>query len=126
MRFLWVEDFNEDKGDRAALETRWKEYFGLDEVIIKEDLKSALEYLDDRENFADFDGVLLDIRFPSGGEGIYEQYFSGIITPKLYRDYLEEGTGILLYLALALTRATTRSGSPLSPAMWTRETPCDP
>ena len=41
MRFLWVEDFNEDKGDRAALETRWKEYFGLDEVIIKEDLKSA-------------------------------------------------------------------------------------
>ncbi len=102
MRFLWVEDFNEDKGDRAALETRWKEYFGLDEVIIKEDLKSALEYLDDRENFADFDGVLLDIRFPSGGEGIYEQYFSGIITPKLYRDYLEEGTGILLYLALAL------------------------
>ena len=54
MRFLWVEDFNEDKGDRAALEARWKEYFGLDEVIIKEDLKSALEYLDNRENFADF------------------------------------------------------------------------
>lgn len=102
MRFLWVEDFNEDKGDRAALEARWKEYFGLDEVIIKEDLKSALEYLDDRENFADFDGVLLDIRFPSGGEGIYEQYFSEIVTKKMYGDYLENGTGILLYLALAL------------------------
>lgn len=102
MRFLWVEDFNEDKGDRAALEARWKEYFGLDEVIIKEDLKSALEYLDDRENFADFDGVLLDIRFPSGGEGIYEKYFSEIVTKKMYGDYLENGTGILLYLALAL------------------------
>ena len=86
MRFLWVEDFNEDKGDRAALEARWKEYFGLDEVIIKEDLKSALEYLDDRENFADFDGVLLDIRFPSGGEGIYEKYFSEIVTKKMYGD----------------------------------------
>lgn len=102
MRFLWVEDFNEDKGDRTALEARWKEYFGLDEVIIKEDLKSALEYLDDRENFADFDGVLLDIRFPSGGEGIYEKYFSEIVTKKMYGDYLENGTGILLYLALAL------------------------
>ncbi len=102
MRFLWVEDFNEDKSDRAALEARWKEYFGLDEVIIKEDLKSALEYLDDRENFADFDGVLLDIRFPSGGEGIYEKYFSEIVTKKMYGDYLENGTGILLYLALAL------------------------
>lgn len=102
MRFLWVEDFNEDKGDRAALEARWKEYFGLEEVIIKEDLKSALEYLDDRENFADFDGVLLDIRFPSGGEEIYEKYFSGIITHDLYKDYRENGTGILLYLALAL------------------------
>lgn len=102
MRFLWVEDFNEDKGDRTALEARWKEYFGLDEVIIKEDLKSALEYLDDWENFADFDGVLLDIRFPSGGEGIYEKYFSEIVTKKMYGDYLENGTGILLYLALAL------------------------
>lgn len=102
MRFLWVEDFNEDKGDRAALEARWKEYFGLDEVIVREDLKSALEYLDDREHFADFDGVLLDIRFPSGGGEIYRQYFSGIITEKLYRDYEEGGTGILLYLALAL------------------------
>lgn len=102
MRFLWVEDFNEDKGDRTALEARWKEYFGLDEVIIKEDLKSALEYLDDRENFADFDGVLLDIRFPLGGEGIYEKYFSEIVTKKMYGDYLENGTGILLYLALAL------------------------
>lgn len=99
---MWVEDFNEDKGDRTALEARWKEYFGLDEVIIKEDLKSALEYLDDRENFADFDGVLLDIRFPSGGEGIYEKYFSEIVTKKMYGDYLENGTGILLYLALAL------------------------
>ena len=102
MRFLWVEDFNEDKGDRTALEARWKEYFGLEEVIIKEDLKSALEYLDDRENFADFDGVLLDIRFPSGGDGIYEKYFSEIVTKKMYGDYLENGTGILLYLALAL------------------------
>ena len=60
------------------------------------------QYLDDRENFADFDGVLLDIRFPSGGEGIYEKYFSEIVTKKMYGDYLENGTGILLYLALAL------------------------
>ena len=37
MLFLWVDDFNEDKCDRTALEARWKEYCGLDEVIIKED-----------------------------------------------------------------------------------------
>lgn len=103
MRFLWVEDFNEDQGDREFLEARWRNYFELGNVIILEDLKSALEYLDNREHYENFDGVLLDIRFPAGGndDGLYEEYFSHIVTREKFDQYLEDGTGILLYLALA-------------------------
>lgn len=107
MRFLWVEDFDSGDGRSEALKARWLKYFRLGEPVIKENMRDALMYLEDREHFRTFDAVLLDIRFPAGGddraaEQIYRDYFSKIITRELFFRYRDFGSGILLYLALVM------------------------
>ncbi|MVX66952.1 hypothetical protein GKZ28_25170 [Clostridium chromiireducens] len=106
MRFLWVEDFNEDSGDKITLKNNWIKYFDLkdDKLIDHETLKSVLEYLDNEENLYEFDYILIDIRFPLGSSDLYEKYFKEIITEEVFYKYAdkESGTGILLYLALTL------------------------
>lgn len=104
MRFLWIEDFDKGKGDKERLKGEWSGYFGLGEPVIREDMAQALGYLETRENFKEFDAVILDIRFPAGGEEdqVYEKYFSSIVTRELFDRYVEQGSGILLYLALVL------------------------
>ena len=107
MRFLWVEDFDSGDGRSEALKARWLKYFRLGEPVIKENMRDALMYLEDREHFRAFDAVLLDIRFPAGGddraaEQIYRDYFSQIITRELFFRYRDSGSGILLYLALVM------------------------
>lgn len=100
MRFLWVEDFNDDSGDRDELQSDWMKYFNLKDVVIKETMDEALEYLEHPDHFKQFDGVLLDIRFPIIEETVYEKYFSKFVTRDLYDQYQDSGAGILLYLAL--------------------------
>lgn len=100
MRFLWVEDFNYDNPNRDGLKQTWMEYFGLEDVIIRETLDEALEYLEFPDHFRQFDGILLDICFPVIGNDVYEKYFSRFVTRELFDEYRENGAGILLYLAL--------------------------
>ncbi len=107
MRFLWVEDFDNGSGRSEALKAKWLKYFRLGEPVIRETMRDALAYLEDREHFRAFDAVLLDIRFPVGGddraaEQVYRDYFSQIITHELFLRYRDSGSGILLYLALVM------------------------
>ena len=107
MRFLWVEDFDNGSGRSEALKASWLKYFRLGEPVIRENMRDALVYLEDREHFRAFDAVLLDIRFPVGGddraaEQVYRDYFSQIITHELFLRYRDSGSGILLYLALVM------------------------
>ena len=100
MRFLWVEDFDNDNPGREELKSAWMRYFGLEDVMVKETLDEALEYLESPDHFKQFDGILLDICFPITGDDVYEKYFSRYVTQELYDEYEKSGAGILLYLAL--------------------------
>lgn len=104
MRYLWVEDFN-DEGNidtEKELEERLKDFFDLqnDKVIEKRTLSSAIEFLENKDNMDQIDAILIDIRFPEGKEDIYLKYFSEIVTYKFYDENIEEASGILLYLLL--------------------------
>lgn len=79
MRYLWVEDFNEGSITEGELEERLREFFDLnnDKIIIKKDLYSAIEFLENKDNIHEIDAFLIDIRFPKGkAENIYQDYFS--------------------------------------------------
>ncbi len=106
MKYLWIEDFNGGK-DRNELEKHWRQYYGLDnsELIIKTNLKDALEYINDFPE--GFDAVLLDINFPitlsqNSDEVIYNQYLENIITREFYEKNKTTGAGMLLFLYLIL------------------------
>lgn len=100
MKFLWVEDFNDGSGDKDELQRAWMKYFNLKDVVLKETMDEALEYLECPDHFRQFDGILLDIRFPIIGAEVYGKYFSRFVTRELYDKYQNSGAGILLYLAL--------------------------
>lgn len=105
MRYLWVEDFNDENNDnmKEELRERLEDFFDLqnDKIIIKETLSSAINFLEDRENFDQIDAVLIDIRFPEGTENeLYDRYFRNIVTRKFYTNNIEDASGIMLYLLL--------------------------
>lgn len=105
MRYLWVEDFNDndDNDIETELKARLMNFFDLhdDKVIVKKTLSSAIAFLEDKDNLAQIDAVLIDIRFPKGDEDeLYSRYFSDIVTQKFYDDNIEDASGILLYLLL--------------------------
>ena len=113
MRYLWVEDFGEDSEDQEDKQYQWEEYFGIEDNILIYSLEDALKCLDCFENRANFDAVLLDIRFPVLSDesifsisDIYKKYFENIITEKTFYKYAESdvmsdaSSGILLFLAL--------------------------
>lgn len=105
MRYLWVEDFNDEgNGDTdTELKERLTDFFDLqnDKVINKMTLSSAIEFLEMKENFDEIDAVLIDIRFPEGTNGnLYNEYFSDIVTPEFYAQNIEDASGIMLYLLL--------------------------
>ena len=113
MRYLWVEDFGEDSEDQEDKRELWEKYFEISENVLVYSLEEALVYLDDADNLADFDMILLDIRFPVlkdesafDIDQIYKKYFSDIITRGMFDKYAESeelqdaSSGILLFLAL--------------------------
>ena len=113
MRYLWVEDFGEDSEDQEDKQDEWEQYFGIEDNILKNSLEDALSFLDNLENHIKFDAVLLDIRFPVLSDnsiideiGIYNTYFSKIITEDMFQKYAssdvmkDASSGILLFLAL--------------------------
>lgn len=105
MRYLWVEDFNDEGNEdtKEELRERLEEFFDLqnDKIIKQEDLSSAIKFLEDKENFDEIDAVLIDIRFPEGDESkLYDKYFRNIVTRKFYTNNIEDASGILMYLLL--------------------------
>ena len=113
MRFLWVEDFGEDSEDQEDKKEQWEKYFAIEDTILFTNLEDVLVFLDNYENKAKFDIILLDIRFPvlSGESGrekeeIYKIYFSSFITREIFDKYVssemmkDASSGILLFLAL--------------------------
>lgn len=105
MRYLWVEDFNVNENNETdkELEKHLIEFFDLenDELIIKGDLTSAIEFLEVKDNFSLIDAVLIDIRFPMGiDKEIYNKYYKDIVTLKFFEENMNDASGIMLYLLL--------------------------
>lgn len=103
MRYLWVEDFNDGSETELELKQRFKDFFDLqnDKLLIKKDLSSTIEFLEDSNNMHKIDAILIDIRFPQGStEDIYDKYFNGIVTREFYNKNIEDASGIMLYLLL--------------------------
>lgn len=105
MRYLWVEDFNdESNGDTVKeLQERLIDFFDLqnDKLIVKQDLSLAIDFLENRENFDEIDAVLIDIRFPEGyREDLYITYFKDIVTYDFYDNNILYASGIMFYLLL--------------------------
>ncbi len=124
MRYLWVEDFNNDASERTKNEEYWTKYFKINksECTFKENLEETLIYLEEPKNHGNFDAVLIDIRFPvlkynskRTLDDIYEIYFSKRITKELFTEYAGEkdghnsnaSAGFLLFLALILNYGYT-------------------
>ena len=105
MRYLWVEDFN-DEGNSSTdreLEIRLKEFFDLndDKVIVRKTLSSAIDFLENDGSSEEIDAVLIDIRFPEGNiKNLYSLYFQDIMTSEFYSTNIEYASGIILYLLL--------------------------
>lgn len=116
MRFLWIEDCDGGSSTKDIDIKRWKDYFGIVNDPIFRTLEEVLVFLEKKENWKDFDAVLIDIRFPvcSGGKDnnleIFKKYFKNIITEERFEEYTQviggkkqdASSGILLYLALVL------------------------
>lgn len=103
MRYLWVEDFNDGSETGDELKEHLVNFFDLqdDKLVIKNDLSTAIDYLENRDNFSDIDAILIDIRFPLGSnKDIYEKYFKDIVTLKFYENNIDSASGIMLYLLL--------------------------
>ena len=105
MRYLWVEDFN-DEGNSSTgeeLEIRLKEFFDLndDKVIVRKTLSSAIDFLENDESLEEIDAILIDIRFPEENiKDLYSLYFQDIMTLEFYSTNMEYASGIMLYLLL--------------------------
>lgn len=109
MRYFWAEDFNEDAETGDKLEEKLRIFFGLssNNTINKKNLKTMIEYLENKRNFRKIDAFLLDIRFPvnevekdKSKNEIYEKFFREFITEKMYNDNIDDAPGLLLYLLL--------------------------
>lgn len=109
MRYFWAEDFNEGKEDAGKLEEKLRLYFDLpiDKTVNKKDLKSMLQYLEEKKNFRKIDAFILDIRFPVSEsetekikDEIYEHFYQKFITRDMYDNNIEDAPGLLLYLIL--------------------------
>lgn len=103
MRYLWIEDFNDGSDTGDELKEKLLDFFDLydDKLVIKNDLSSAIEYLENRDNFSDIDAILIDIRFDQGSnEDIYEKYFKDIVTLEFFENNINDASGIMLYLLL--------------------------
>lgn len=103
MRYLWVEDFNDGSETEDELKKRLVNCFELDNdlVVIKSDLTSAIEFLENKNNFHVFDAIMIDIRFPAGNDSnLYEKYFSDFVTRNFYDNNINDASGIMLYLLL--------------------------
>lgn len=104
MKILWVEDFDGGKS-RQVSKPLYLDYFNLNEshMIIKENLRKALEYIRNEPN--SFDLILLDIdlkpQFNENKKGIYTAFFEGILTESFFdKHFTNNDGGILLYLYL--------------------------
>lgn len=105
MRYLWVEDFNDEGNADNSDELREHliDFFDLEEdkLIIKNDLLSAITFLEESDNLSLIDAILLDIRFPEGRDSnIFNRFFKGIVTEEFYKNNINDASGILLYLLL--------------------------
>lgn len=108
MRYLWIEDFNDGTITEKDLEETLKSFFYLndDRVIIKKDLLSAINFLENKEeyNIHKIDAFLIDIRFPerykNSEEDVYQKYFRDIITSDFFEQNIEDASGILFYFFL--------------------------
>lgn len=108
MRYLWVEDFNDEKNSSTMdeLKETLVRFFDLqiDRVIVKGTLSSAISFLENGENLDKIDAILIDIRFPEKDENeeseLYLKYYSDIVTKEFYKQNIEDASGILLYLLL--------------------------
>lgn len=107
MRYLWVEDFNDNDNHLnqtvEELEERFRDFFDLnnDKIIIKKDLSSAIEFLEKKDNLYEVDAFLIDIRFPKGNtETLYQEYFRDIVTIDFFTQNIDDASGIMLYLLL--------------------------
>lgn len=105
MRYVWIEDFNDESNSNTEeyLQERLENFFDLknDKVIIKKDLSSAIEFFENANNFHEIDAILIDIRFPEGNtKDLYIKYFGDIVTKKFYQQNINDASGIMLYLIL--------------------------
>lgn len=105
MRYLWVEDFNDESNNDTGevLRERLEDCFDLknDKIIIKRDLSSTIEFLEDKKNLHEIDAILIDIRFPEGTRNnIYSEYFNDIVTADFYSKNINDASGIMLYLLM--------------------------
>lgn len=105
MKCLWIEDFNGEtckSESYTQLESTWISQMGLDKqnLIIKTNLFDALTFI--KDNTAEFDCVLLDIRFPvNNGEqrdiDVYKTFFEGTITVEYFNKNIDKATGLLAF-----------------------------
>lgn len=108
MRYLWVEDFNDDNSITSdELKKRFKDFFDFkdDKLIIKSDLLDAIKFMENKNSLYEVDSFLIDIRFPTckkdiDQEAIYQEYFNEIVTREFFDDKKNDATGILFYLLL--------------------------
>lgn len=113
MKCLWIEDF--DKGTKPQLEKFWKQLYELPQgydIVLKKNLTSALNYIDNKEN--DFDSVIIDINLDSKDEELgvdYKRYLEDVVSDKLLSKELEDiekAGGFLIFLKLILERGFPR------------------
>ena len=64
MRYLWVEDFDNDSENKCTIKEGWEQYFELEgKTRVFQTLEGVLNFLDTPSNWKLFDAVLIDIRF---------------------------------------------------------------
>lgn len=116
MRYLWVEDFDGENSYQNLTKRRWEHYFQISSPITFSNLEECLCYLDDLNNWYNFDVILIDIRFRvlkydsdfDSEHELYKKYFSSFLTEDYFNkkcaqinnDPYSASAGILLYLAL--------------------------
>lgn len=115
MKSLWIEDFNHSDIDEVQ-EDQWRERYNLprEDVILKKDLTTALDYIDRSYNnlkdFDRFDTVILDINLSIGediGGKDYRSFLKGVISDEfleLQREEVEKIGGFYIFLKLILDK----------------------
>lgn len=113
MRYLWVEDFDNDSENKCTIKEGWEQYFELEgKTRVFQTLEGVLNFLDTPSNWKLFDAVLIDIRFciceKLEEDDIYIKYFSEFLKKEKFVQYARKingdpssaSAGILLFLAL--------------------------